>query len=80
MYFSWIDRGLITTSIPKGFRDTSLSKPFLPGVNVIAKQEWNSIRIDGEEAKAKTVFEIVQFKRLEPAIGLKESVGHACAA
>lgn len=51
-----------------GFRDTSLSKLFLPGINVMAKQEWNNIRIDGGEAKAKTVFGIVQFKRLESAI------------
>ncbi|MBA3967996.1 MAG: hypothetical protein H0X47_19930 [Nitrospirales bacterium] len=75
-----MDCGPITTSTPKGFRDTSFSKPFLPGVNVIAKQEWNGIRIDGEEAKAKTVFGIVQFKRLESAIGLKKSVGEAWAA
>ncbi len=38
----------------------------------MAKQEWNNIRIDGGEAKAKTVFGIIQFKRWESAIGLKK--------
>ncbi|MDR4484700.1 MAG: hypothetical protein R3B95_16055 [Nitrospirales bacterium] len=44
----------------------------------IAKHAGNGISIDGEEAKAETVFGVVQFKRLEPAFGLKVSGLSVC--